>query len=84
MKHRDLGYSATTGCIPASPILLAVVGDAVELAVSVLGKALLLRHGLDALGMETVLGVVEVDVIGELPMLGLSEAMLSASLMAIH
>ena len=50
--------------------LLAVgLGD-VELAVGVLGKALLLRHGLDALGVEAVLGVVEVDVIGEVADVG--------------
>lgn len=50
--------------------LLAVgLGD-VELAVGVLGKALLLRHGLDAFGMETVLGVIEVDVIGEVADVG--------------
>ena len=50
--------------------LLAVgLGD-VELAVGVLGKALLLRHGLNALGMETVLGVIEVDVIGEVADVG--------------
>ena len=50
--------------------LLAVgLGD-VELAVGVLGKALLLRHGLDALGVEAVLSVVEVDVIGEVADVG--------------
>ena len=50
--------------------LLAVgLGD-VELAVGVLGEAFLLRHGLDALGVEAVLGVVEVDVIGEVADVG--------------
>ena len=50
--------------------LLAVGFGDVELAVGVLGKALLLGHGLDALGMETVLGVIEVYVIGEVADVG--------------
>ena len=50
--------------------LLAVSLGDVELAVGVFGKALLLGHGLDALGVEAVLGVVEVDVIGEVADVG--------------
>jgi len=50
----------------------AGIGDAfaiglgnVELAVGVLGEAIFLGHGLDALGVEAVLGVIKVDIVIE-------------------
>ena len=49
---------------------LAIGCGDVELAVGVLGKALLLRHGLDALGVQAVLGVVEVDIVVEVADVG--------------
>ena len=54
--------------MPASLIESLAIGFGnIELAVGVLGEALLLGHGLDGLGVEAVLGVVEVDIVVEAP-----------------
>ena len=56
----------------ASPLMPAAFSDSlaiglgnVELAVGVLGEAIFLGHGLDALGVEAVLGVIKVDIVIE-------------------
>ena len=66
------GHEVIAALDIASPLINAGIGEAfaiglgnVELAVGVLGKALLLRHGLDALGVEAVLGVIKVDIVIE-------------------
>ena len=46
---------------------LAIGLGNVEFAVGVLGKALLHGHGLDALGVQAVLGVIKVDIVVEAP-----------------
>ena len=52
--------------MPASLIESLAIGFGnIELAIGVLGETLLHGHGLDGLGVEAVLGVVEVDIVVE-------------------
>ena len=66
------GHEVIAALDIASPLMNAGIGDAfaiglgnVELAVGVLGEAIFLGHGLDALGVEAVLDVIKVDIVIE-------------------